>query len=186
VTGEGGWFAEYGGGGDLVYRAVQAVSLAWSQRGPATRLTDALLAATGAADEVDMLEGLVLGRHDLSAEAAPLVFRVAAEGDSVALDIIRWAGCELASLAVGVIRQLGFEDLAFEVVQIGSLFGGSPLLGETMLSTIREVAPAARAVRLSVPPVVGGVLLGMEQAGVEGSRLRQTLIASAQSMVGRT
>ena len=90
--------------------------------------------------------------------------------------MIRWAGRELGSLAIGVIRQLGFEALDFEVVQIGSLYNGSPAMSETMLATIHEVAPGANAVRLTAPPVVGGVLLGMEKAGVDYPPLRQTLI----------
>jgi N-acetylglucosamine kinase-like BadF-type ATPase len=185
VTGEGRWFAEYGGGGDLVFRAVQAVSLAWSRRGPETCLTEALVSLTGASDVEDLLEGLILHRYHLSSEAAPLVFQVAAEGDEVALEIIRWAGRELASLAIGVIRQLDLQrQPELEVVQIGSLFDGSPLLGEVMLSTIRAVAPGARLVRLTVPPVIGGVLLGMEQAGIDHASRRETLIETTGALWG--
>jgi N-acetylglucosamine kinase-like BadF-type ATPase len=182
VTGEGEWFAEYGGGGDLVYRAVQSVSLAWSRRGPETRLTEALVSRAGASDVTDLLEGLILERYHLSSEAAPLIFQVAAEGDDVALEIIRWAGRELASLAIGVIRQLDLQHLDVEVVQIGSLFDGSPLLGEVMLSTIQAVAPGAHLVRLGVPPVIGGVLLGTEQAGVAYVDLRPALIATTSTL----
>jgi N-acetylglucosamine kinase-like BadF-type ATPase len=183
VTGEGGWFAEYGGGGDLVYRAVQVVSLAWSRRGPATRLTDALVSLVGATDVEDLLEGLILHRYALRPNAAPLVFQVAAEGDEVALEVIRWAGRELASLAVGVIRQLDLQQQPdLEIVQIGSLFDGSPLLGEVMLSTIQTVAPGARLVRLTVPPVIGGVLLGMEQAGIAHAKCRPTLIETTERL----
>src|SRR5690606_30117617 len=114
VTGEGWRFAEHGGGADLVARAVQAVSLAWSMRGPATRLTEALVAHAGARSAADLLEGLILGHYTLTAGAAPLVFRVAAEGDAVARDALCWLGQELGGLAVGVIRQLAFEALAFD------------------------------------------------------------------------
>jgi len=183
MTGGGEMFAEYAGGGDLVAKALQAVALAWGRRGPETRLTEAFLALTGAADALDLLEGLYRGRYTLSSANAPLVFQVAAEGDAVAQEIIRWAGRELGSLATGVIRQLGFEALDVEIVQIGSLYNGSPLMSETMLATIREVAPRARAVRLTVPPVVGGVLLGMEQAGVDYPPLRQTLIETTAANV---
>ena len=176
MTGGGDWFAEYAGGGDLVAKAVQAVALAWGRRGPETRLTEVFLALTGAADALDLLEGIYRGRYTLSPANAPLVFQVAAEGDAVAQVVIRWAGRELGSLAIGVIRQLGFEALDFEVVQIGSLYNGSPAMSETMLATIHEVAPGANAVRLTAPPVVGGVLLGMEKAGVDYPPLRQTLI----------
>lgn len=186
VTGEGGNFAEYGGGGDLVYKAIQAVSLAWSKRGPETKLADALLALTGAQDVTDLLEGLTLQRYAIGATAAPMVFKVAAAGDAVAQEAICWAGRELGSLAVGVIRQLSFEPLSFEVVQIGSLFNGSPLLGDTMMATIHKVAPHARAVRLNSPPVVGAVLLGMEQTGITFTTLRETLIHTTHLMLRDT
>jgi N-acetylglucosamine kinase-like BadF-type ATPase len=176
VTGEGGPFAEYGGGGDLVARALQAVSLAWSKRGPETALTEALIGAAGATGIEDLLEGLILGRYALTSESAPLIFRIAAEGDEVALDTVRWVGRELGSLTVGVIRQLEFEALAFDIVQIGSLWNGSPLLGATALSVVHAVAPQARLVRLAAPPVVGSVLLAMEQAGLDFRPLRAGLI----------
>ena len=181
MTGGGVMFAEYAGGGDLVAKAVQAVGLAWSMRGPQTELSDALAERAGASSADDLLEGLYLSRYTLSSDDAPLVFHVAAEGDEVALDIIRWAGRELGSQAVGVIRQLGLEVLSFEVVQIGSLYKGSPLLTEVMRETIHAVAPGARLVRLAAPPVVGAVMLGMEQAGVDFRPLRETLIASAEA-----
>ena len=140
------------------------------------------MARFGAVDVDDMLEGLSLGRLAPTADAAPLVFEVAAAGDPVALDIVRWAGRELGGLAAGVIRQLRMEALAVDVVQIGSLYSGSPLLGETMLATIQAVAPRARPVRLTVPPVVGGALLGMEAAGIDFRPLREALIASTAAL----
>ncbi len=103
----------------------------------------------------------------------------------MAQEIIRWAGRELGSLAIGVIRQLGFEQLEFEVVLIGGLFEGSPTLIETMSATIQAVAPKAQLVRLVAPPVVGGVLLGMEQAGIEYSSVRRTLIDTTNALLAR-
>ncbi|MDH4136224.1 MAG: ATPase [Anaerolineae bacterium] len=186
IIGAGSWSGEYGGASELVDKAVQAVALAWTQRGPTTRLTEAFIDLTGATDVMDLLEGLALERYRLSAAAAPIVFQVAAEGDEVAQEIIHWAGHELGSLAIGVIRQLGFEQLDFEVILIGSLFKGSPTLIETMSATIHAVAPKARLVRLAAPPVVGGVLLGMEQAGVEYSSIRQTLIDTTNAMLDKS
>jgi hypothetical protein len=86
------------------------------------------------------------------------------------------AGCELGKLANGVIRQLGFQKLEFEVALVGSLYDGNPLLIETMRATIHSIAPGAKLVRLTVPPVVGAVLLGMEQAGLSpDGRVRENL-----------
>jgi N-acetylglucosamine kinase-like BadF-type ATPase len=183
LTGYGWRMAEVAGGLELVGKAVQAVSLAWSRRGPATRLTGYFIEFTGARDVEDLLEGLSLERLQLDATAAPLVFRAAAEGDVVALDTILWAGRELGSLAIGVIRQLNFEALAFDAVLVGSLYQGSPLLVETMRQTIHTIAPGARFMPLSAPPVVGGVLLGMEQAGLAAPALRETVIQSTVELL---
>jgi N-acetylglucosamine kinase-like BadF-type ATPase len=181
VTGHGTWMGEAAGGSELILKAVQAIAHEWTRRGPSTALTDAFLAHTGAANLDDLLEGLGTGRLDLDAAAAPLVFQVAAAGDPVAGEIIRWAGCELGELACAIIRQLEFEALAFDVVLIGSMFDGGPLLTEPMRCTVHSLAPAARLVRLAVPPVIGAVLLGMEQAGLDALPRRAALVASLQS-----
>lgn len=100
-------------------------------------------------------------------------------GDRVARELIVWAGQKLGSMAIGVIRQLDFETLAFDVVLVGSLFKVSPLLVQTMSEAIERVAPDARLVLLPAPPVIGGVLLGMEKAGIKySSVVRKTLLNS--------
>jgi N-acetylglucosamine kinase-like BadF-type ATPase len=185
VTGCGPMFAEYGGAGELVAKALQDLSLAWSKRGPTTRLTEAFVDYAGASDVMDLFEGLWVDRYHLSAAAAPLVFQVAAEGDEVAQEAIRWAGRELGDLANGIIRQLGFEGLDFEVVLTGSLFDGGPMLIDPLRETIQLVAPGARLVRLTAPPVVGAVLLGMEQVGIKPASVRSTLIESTNELMRR-
>ena len=59
VTGYGPAMAEGAGAGDLVAMAVQAVSLAWSRRGKATALSQAMVELVGARDLDDLIEGLV-------------------------------------------------------------------------------------------------------------------------------
>jgi len=185
VTGCGTRFGEAGGAVELIAGAIQVVAMDWTRRGPATRLSQAFVELAGAVGLADLLEGLYMGRYELSASAAPLVFQVAAGGDRVAQDLIHWAGSELGSLAVGVIRQLGFETLDPEVVLVGSLYDGSPALTEAIQATIHVVAPKARLVRLTAPPVVGGVLLGMEQIGLPTGALRERLFASTKDKVSR-
>jgi N-acetylglucosamine kinase-like BadF-type ATPase len=146
-------------------------------------LTHAFIELFGARNIDDLIEGLTLGRYQPEADAAPLVFRVAAEDDPVAREVIARAGRELGSLAVGVIRQLHFESLPFDVVQVGSLYNGGPLLTDPMRETIHAVAPGARFVRSTAPPVVGGVLLGLEQAGLNPLPVREKLIESTKGLL---
>lgn len=178
-------FGEYAGAHELVEWALQAIARAWSLRGPITLLSDRFVAATGAIDVADLLAGLMRGRHALWASSAPIVFSAAAEGDPVALELVRRAGRELGELAIGVSRQIGITHLSFDVVLSGSFFNGSPLIQESMAATIHTAATGARLTRLEAPPVVGATLLGMEQIGLKLSRLREPLIASTKDFMSR-
>ncbi|MFL5733910.1 MAG: N-acetylglucosamine kinase [Chloroflexia bacterium] len=182
VTGEGSQFGEYGGGHELVAKALHAVTAAWSLRGPDTRLTEALVEYVGARDVDDLLEGISQRYYFLSSEAAPIVFDVASSGDRVAREVIAWAGRELGDLAVGVIRQLGFERTTFDVVLSGSLFEGGPVLTGPLGETVHAVAPGARLKRLAAPPVIGAVLIGMEEAGLDPGPRRAMLARTTREL----
>ncbi len=180
VTGFGPLMGENGGATELVAQAVRAVVFEWTKRGPATRLTQAFMALTGAQSAAELIEGVTTEQVKIGAEAARLVFQLATEGDMVALEAIRWCGHELAEMANGVIRQLNLESQEFEVALVGSLFAGGPLLIDPLREAIHAIAPRARLVKLNAPPVIGGVLLGMERAGVNGWVVRDQLIETTK------
>jgi N-acetylglucosamine kinase-like BadF-type ATPase len=180
VLGNGEQFGENGGAHEIVMKAIQAVGMDWTRRGPPTALSAAFVELAGARDLADLLEGLSQGTIQLSAGAAPLVFQVAAAGDVVARSVIRWAGEELGSLVLGVVRQLDLQAETFDVVQVGSTFRGGPLLLDALYATVHAEAPYACFVQLSTPPVVGAVLLGMRTGGLDGTGVRKVLIGSAQ------
>jgi N-acetylglucosamine kinase-like BadF-type ATPase len=164
VTGHGVEMGEGAGGTELIHRCMQLVGYAWSKRGPATKLADAMVEYSGAKDLDDLIRGYTTNEYEIGAEAAPLVFQVAEAGDQVARDLIHWAGCELGEMANSVIRQLEFENLDFDVVMTGSMFEGGNMLIEPLRTTIHQLAPKANLVRLTTPPVLGAVMLGMEAA----------------------
>jgi N-acetylglucosamine kinase-like BadF-type ATPase len=181
VTGVG--YGEHGGAGDLVYRALSAIAHEWTKRGPQTQLTTEFLQLTGAKDIPSLLEGIEVGNYSIGSDYAPLVYEVATQGDPVALSIIQWAGNELGHTAAAVIRQLAIEKLQFEVVLVGSIYEMGEMLIAPMRQVITSEAPKAVLVRLSSPPVVGGVLLAMEQVGVNPSPLRKHLISSTRLLI---
>ena len=165
VTGHGVLMGEGAGGSELMHRCMQIIGYSWTRRLPKTALADAIIAHTGAKDLEDLMRGYTTYEYQVGAEAARIVFRVAEEGDQAACDLLCWAGTELGEMANAVIRQLEFENLAFDVVMTGSMFDGGAKLIDPMRTTIHKLAPQARLVRLSVPPVVGAVILGMEADG---------------------
>lgn len=176
VTGVG--YGEYGGAGNLVDRALSAIAYEWTKRGPQTQLTPEILRRTGAKDIPSLIEGIEMGEYFLGSDFAPVIYQVATRGDPVALSIIQWAGSELGYTALAVIRQLAIQLQEFEVILVGSLYEMGEMIIAPMRQVISSEAPKARLIQLSSPPVVGGVLLAMEQVGVNPSYLRDYLIKS--------
>lgn len=185
VLGMGARVGEFAGGAALVSRAVWAVARAATKRGPATALTDAFLELTGAADADAFLEGFCEERYAVGSSAAPVVFEVARAGDPVAVACIEWAGHELADLVLGVTRQLDLADEPFDLVLIGSLFRGGALLVDPLLRTVHAEAPGARPVPLTGPPVVGGVVLAMSEAGIDVRGMHERLLATTTDLLQR-
>lgn len=181
VTGVG--FGEHGGAGSLIERAMCAIAYEWTRRGPKTQLTPEFLRLTGAADIPSLIEGLEMGEYFLTSDYAPVIYHIADQGDPVALSIIQWAGTELGHTAVAVIRQLGIEQEEFEVVLVGSIYEMGEMIIEPMRQVIISEAPQASLVRLSSPPVVGGVLLAMEQLGINSAPIRDHLIQSTNRLL---
>ena len=180
-------FDDWGSAPDLARACVHAVARAYSGRGPATSLTDRLVQQIGARDAADLLEGLSRWRYSLEpavAEVVQSLFREAQAGDAVAREIVRRAGRELGGGAVAVIRRLRMEKETFDLVLSGGVFRSpSPLLLDALRETVLAVAPGGRPVLLEAPPVVGAVLLAMEQTGMKPSAVREALIESTNELL---
>ncbi len=183
ITGEGELFGEYGGASEMVYKAMHAIAYQWTRRGPQTSLSNSYIKLTGARDLDDLIEGLDTGRYYPDASWAPIIFQAARLGDAAACEIVAWCGHELGESACAVIRHLGIQGLEFEIVLAGSLFEGGELYLKPLKETILKFAPAAKFIRLTVPPVVGGVLLGMKAAGLPTPTLREALIRSTGQLL---
>jgi N-acetylglucosamine kinase-like BadF-type ATPase len=109
--------------------------------------------------------------------------QAARAGDQAAQEVMRWAGKELGWLAVSVARQIEMEKEAFEIVQSGSIFEAGELITNPMRDVVLEHCPHATLTRLNCSPVVGAVILGMEQAGFDGYAVRDVLVRTAKEMV---
>lgn len=95
IVGNGHTFGEYGGATEIVWRALHIVNYAWIKRTAPTSLTQILLHATGAKDELDLMEGISNGYYQLSSSIVLEVINAARLGDSLACEVIHWAGEEL-------------------------------------------------------------------------------------------
>ena len=183
VVGNGVEFGEFGGAIEIVFRAQQYVNYAWIKRIAPTKLTDIFLEATGAKDEMDLMEGLSNSYYHLFPYLAIQIVAAAREGDCASQEVIRWSAEELGWLAISVARQIGMENQEVEIIQSGSVFNAGELIIEPMRDLILSHCPHAKLIRLDGPPVVGPVILGMEQAGFDGYVVREKIIESAKYYV---
>src|SRR5215216_5283107 len=183
VVGNGITFGEFGGAIEIVYRAMQFVNYAWIKRIPPTKLTKIFLDATGAKDEIDLMEGISAEQYHLFSGLAMEITNAAREGDQAALEVVRWSGEELGWLAVSVARQISMEHEEVEIVQSGSVFEAGELITKPMRDLILQYCPRAKLIRLDGPPVVGPVILGMGQAGYDGYVVREKIIRTAKELV---
>lgn len=157
---------EGAGGSELIHRTMQIIGYSWTKRLPPTALAPAFIEMVGAKSLEDLIQGYTANYYEIGAEAAPLVFRIAEQGDPVANDLVRWAGAELGEMAKAVIRQLDFENIEFEIALIGSMFKSGEILIRPMRETVHALAPKAKLIPAEVRPVLGAVLLGMEASGL--------------------
>ncbi|HUV16673.1 MAG TPA: BadF/BadG/BcrA/BcrD ATPase family protein [Pelolinea sp.] len=165
AIGDGLKWGEGAGALELSVKAAQMVIAQWLKTGPETLLTKLFMEQFGVPSLAELVEGIVLRRYPVTAELAPRIFEVAAQGDQATNDAVLWAAGRLAKLAVGAIRQLDLQDQAFEIVLSGSFFKAGDILISPMKEAVLSVAPLAEFKLLDMPPVCGGILLAMEQAG---------------------
>ena len=183
IVGNGAPFGEFGGANEIVQRALQMVNYAWIQRILPTALTNIFLEAVGAKDELDLMEGLSNQQYHPFPFMAIQILDAARQGDAAAQDVAHWAGEELGWLAVAVARQIGMEDEAVEIIQSGSVFDAGDLIMEPMRKVVLAHCPQAKLIRLDGPPVVGAVILGMEQAGFDGYAVRDEMVRTAKEVI---
>jgi N-acetylglucosamine kinase-like BadF-type ATPase len=177
--GLGALYGEFGSETDLSESALRAVAEAFTGRGPQTELTSLMCEAAEVPSVVDLLDGTARSRIDAT-RFAPLVMRAATGGDAVARTLLAHAGAMLGGTAVHVLRTLGMERTAFDVVLARGMFnGGGGELVDALEACVRPVAPEARLNLLEIPPAVGSCLMALDLAGHRAAPDARSALANA-------
>ena len=165
----GGWghmIGDEGSGYWIGRESLAAVMRAADGRGPETRLTGEILAHFNVVDE-SRLPRIVYDRElprGSVAALGPIVQRVAAQGDAVAMRILERAADELVLAARSVATRLEMRGDAFTFYLAGGVFRVVPWLAEELPRRLVEVAPRAQAQILPEEPAVGAVWLALAEA----------------------
>jgi N-acetylglucosamine kinase-like BadF-type ATPase len=165
----GGWgylLGDEGGGFWIGRSALSAVVRQYDGRGPATQLTELVLAHLRLTSPTDLIQEIYEGNQHRKTMAglASLVGRAAANGDAVASDIVGRAGAELASSVASVIARLEMRGEVFPTLLAGGIFRGIPSLVGDVSARVSEIAPRSEVRRLEVEPAMGAVRLALATA----------------------
>ncbi|MBP2001341.1 N-acetylglucosamine kinase-like BadF-type ATPase [Paenibacillus shirakamiensis] len=153
-----------GSGRSLADFAFRSAIRAWDGRGRPTILQQMVLDTTEFADVPAMLDAALDDRFSPPLHLAELVFKAAQLGDALSIDYLLEEGREHANAVGALIRRLGMEEEAFEVVLGGSVLAKS--MNNPMIDAITEelgrIAPKASIVRITMDPVMGAILSAMD------------------------
>jgi len=171
----GGWghmVGDEGSGYWIGREAVAAVMRAADGRGPATRLSDDILAHFSIND-VSRLPRIVYDREVPRMSVAalgPIVEGAAAVGDAVATRILERAVDELVLGALSVANRLEMRGDEFTFYLAGGVFKVVPSIAIVLPQRLVEVAPRCQVQLLEEEPAVGAVWLALAEAR-EGAQI---------------
>jgi N-acetylglucosamine kinase-like BadF-type ATPase len=134
-------------------------------RGPRTSLERIVPRYFGLARPAAVTRALYTGKlsERRLAELSPIVFDAASAGDAVARSIVDRVADELVAMARALIGRLHLSRLDPDIVLGGGVFRTTDrAFFDRIERGIKEVAPRARLVRLTAPPVVGAALIGLD------------------------
>ncbi len=165
----GGWgyvLGDEGGGFWIGRAALNAVVRQFDGRGPATMLSEMVLAAMNLKSPTELVHAVYGGGLHRYAIAAmsPVVQRAADAGDAVASDIVSRAAIELAGAATSVITRLEMRGELFPTILAGGVFRGVPALVAQVAARLAEAAPRSDVRLLDVEPAMGAVKLAQAVA----------------------
>jgi N-acetylglucosamine kinase-like BadF-type ATPase len=165
----GGWgylLGDEGGGYWIGRAALSAVVRAFDGRGPATRLTELVLAEMRLATPSDLIHAIYDRglQRPLLAGLAAVVQEAMLAGDAVASDILARAAEELVGAAASVVTRLGMRGDVFPTILAGGIFRAMPALSADVCQRMAEVAPRSEVHSLDVEPARGAVTLALADA----------------------
>lgn len=156
------------GGSAIAERALRAVFDAQIGLGPPTLLTQLCLKRFAANDVEELLQRWVQkGIADNAQRNLALdVDHSAALGDAVAADILHAFARAWAQYVIVGLRRFDLLQTQPEIVLSGSIFKSeTSILRQTVETEVHAACPGARVLEARYEPVVGGVILALEQLG---------------------
>ena len=162
---------DWGGGSGLGSEALWHAARDEDGRGPRTALSDAVRERFGPIPQ--LIEQLHFGERSSAALAqlAPAVFELAAT-DAVAAALVDRQAAEVVAFVTACLKRLELLEEPVPIVLGGGILqAGDKRLMSGITAGLGAVAPHARIVHVTDPPILGAARLALEHAGISLERL---------------
>jgi N-acetylglucosamine kinase-like BadF-type ATPase len=181
----GEYSGDWGGGNSVGWEGLAAAVRARDGRGPRTRLERDVPAHFGLRTPAAVTSAMYTGRIPSKriGELSPVVFAAAATGDPAARRIVDRLADEVIVMAGAMIRRLHLTRRDPDVVLGGGVFRTRDSgFWERIRDGVADIAPAARLVPLTAPPVAGAALLGLDR--LAGGAVALPVAAAVRAAIG--
>lgn len=169
IGGFGELYGDFGGGQSLANDGFRAVIRAWDGREKPTKLTELFLTTLRYPDVETMRDDFLDHNYqNVPLTVVPPLLQLAVAGDAAAQATLYRQGKELAISAKTAICRSKLEQEDFDIVLAGSVVvkGPDTYLRDQITQEVATLAPFAKIVKLTAPPVIGAVFRAMDEAGV--------------------
>ncbi|MBO3763305.1 MAG: BadF/BadG/BcrA/BcrD ATPase family protein [Thermoproteota archaeon] len=163
----GGWGSIIGDEGSAYFIGVTALKQAmkaFDGRAKETKLIEELKKALSITETDEIIRKVYSEKMSVTeiASLAPIVTKLAKEGDEVSAEIVRNAAEELAILAKTVITRLKIQNEIFPIATVGGVFKAGDIILKPFSDSIQKLAPNAKVEKPKFGPGVGSVLIALE------------------------
>ena len=166
----GGWgpiAGDEGGGAGIALNALHRIAKASDGRAAPTKLSDSAVEYFRAGKIENLSVAIYAPQVDNARIAgfAKYVGENAAEGDKVAIEVLREAGLELGTAAAAVIKKLKLQRGKIPIGLVGSVFRSGNLVTDSLLQTVHAIAPKAFLVEEIIQPAHSAAQIAFENNG---------------------
>ena len=171
----GGWgplAGDEGGGAGIALNALHKIAKASDGRGRPTMLSDMAVDYFRAGKLENLSVAIYAPQVDNARIAgfARFVGEAAADGDKVAIEILREAGFELGMAAYAVIKKLNLQRSRVPIGLVGSVFKAGSLVTDSLLQTVHKIASKAYLLDKIIKPAHSAAQMAYENNGNGGKR----------------
>jgi N-acetylglucosamine kinase-like BadF-type ATPase len=170
IAGLGGYTDDRGGAGWYAIQAVGTIYCELYKNAPATAMKKRLFDSLGITRDEEYLDKIHALDYPSLCKHNRLVFEAAAEGDEVAIDILKSSAEHFTGAIIHHVKTLNFpEDKTLYIILAGSVFVKEKvkILPEIIEKRVRT-ALGPRSIEfipLDVPPVAGAIISASQKAG---------------------